>query len=212
MPLPAKLIPLLGILTDEEIGRRAGCTAAWVCIQRNQMGIPAKRGRDLDLVGPEETLRRIRARARSGASMRSSGLPVKLLRHVVMHDCGKVINPLVVEGQIVGGVAHGIGNALFERLRFDDGAQPLTTNLGEYLLPLATDMPPVEAHHMETPTPLNPLGVKGSGEGGTIGSIAAIISAVENALEPFGVHISEAPIEPQRIVELLGDAARGRTR
>ena len=137
---------------------------------------------------------------------------VRLLRHVVVHDCGRVINPLVVEGQIVGGVAHGIGNALFERLRFDADAQPLTTNLGEYLLPLATDMPPVEAHHMETPTPLNPLGVKGAGEGGTIGSIAAIVSAVENALEPFGVHIGEAPIEPQRIVELLGAAALGRAR
>ena len=137
---------------------------------------------------------------------------VRLLRHVIVHDCGRVINPLVVEGQIVGGVAHGIGNALFERLRFDADAQPLTTNLGEYLLPLATDMPPVEAHHMETPTPLNPLGVKGAGEGGTIGSIAAIVSAVENALEPFGVHIGEAPIEPQRIVELLGAAALGRAR
>jgi carbon-monoxide dehydrogenase large subunit len=137
---------------------------------------------------------------------------VRLLRHVVLHDCGRVINPLVVEGQIVGGVAHGIGNALFERLIYDANAQPLTTNLGEYLLPLATDMPSVEAHHMETPSPLNPLGVKGAGEGGTIGSIAAIISAVENALEPFGVHLAEAPIEPQRIVELLGDAALGRTR
>ena len=137
---------------------------------------------------------------------------VRILRHVVMHDCGRVINPLVVEGQIVGGVAHGIGNALFERLRFADDAQPLTTNLGEYLLPLATDMPRVEAHHMETPSPLNPLGVKGAGEGGTIGSIAAIISAVEHALEPYGVHITETPIEPQRIVELLGEAALGRAR
>ena len=137
---------------------------------------------------------------------------VRLLRHVVVHDCGKVINPLVVEGQIVGGVAHGVGNALLERLRFDDDAQPLTTNFGEYLLPLATDMPSVEAHHMETPSPLNPLGVKGAGEGGTIGSIAAILSAIENALEPFGVHLAEAPIEPQRIVELLGEAALGRAR
>jgi len=137
---------------------------------------------------------------------------VRLLRHVVMHDCGRVINPMVVEGQIVGGVAHGIGNALFERLAFDADAQPLTTNLGEYLLPLATDMPPVEVHHSETPSPLNPLGVKGAGEGGTIGCIAAVLSAVEHALEPFGVRIAEAPIEPQRIVELLGEAALGRTR
>jgi carbon-monoxide dehydrogenase large subunit len=136
---------------------------------------------------------------------------VRLLRHVVMHDCGRVINPLVVEGQIVGGVAHGVGNALFERLLYDENAQPLTTNLGEYLLPLATDMPPVQAHHMQTPSPLNPLGVKGAGEGGTIGSIAAILSAIENALEPFGVRIGEAPIGPQRIVELLAEAALGRS-
>jgi carbon-monoxide dehydrogenase large subunit len=128
---------------------------------------------------------------------------VRVLRHTVMHDCGRVINPMVVEGQIVGGVAHGIGNGLFERLVFDEGATPLTTNLGEYLLPLATDMPPVDVHHMETPSPLNPLGIKGAGEGGTIGCIAAVLSAVENALAPFGVRITESPIEPQRIVELI---------
>ncbi|RPI46463.1 MAG: dehydrogenase, partial [Betaproteobacteria bacterium] len=132
---------------------------------------------------------------------------VRVLRHTVMHDCGRVINPMVVEGQIVGGVAHGIGNGLFERLVFDEGAQPLTTNLGEYLLPLATDMPPVDVHHMETPSPLNPLGIKGAGEGGTIGCIAAVLSAVEDALASFGVHITESPIEPARIVELLGDKA-----
>ena len=135
---------------------------------------------------------------------------VKILRYVVMHDCGHVINPMVVEGQVVGGVIHGIGNAFFERMLYDSEAQPLSTNFGEYLLPLATDSPNVEVLHMETPTPLNPLGLKGAGEGGTIPAIAALISAVENALEPFGVHIAEAPITPERIVELLGEAARGR--
>jgi carbon-monoxide dehydrogenase large subunit len=137
---------------------------------------------------------------------------VKILRYVVMHDCGHVINPMVVEGQVVGGVIHGIGNAFFERMVYDSEAQPLSTHFGEYLLPLATDSPNVEILHMETPSPLNPLGVKGAGEGGTIPAIAALISAVENALEPFGVHIAEAPITPQRIVELLGESARGRTR
>jgi carbon-monoxide dehydrogenase large subunit len=137
---------------------------------------------------------------------------VKILRYVVMHDCGHVINPMVVEGQVVGGVVHGVGNAFFERMRYDRDANPLSTNFSEYLLPLATDSPNVEILHMETPSPLNPLGVKGAGEGGTIPAIAALISAVENALEPFGVHIGEAPIIPQRIVELLGEAARGRTR
>src|SRR5215813_8819866 len=137
---------------------------------------------------------------------------VTVTRYLLMHDCGTVINPMVVEGQIVGGVIHGVGNAFFERLIYDDQAQPMSTHFGEYLLPLATDSPNVEVLHMETPSPLNPLGLKGAGEGGTIAAIAALLSAVENALEPFGVHIAEAPITPQRIVELLGEHALGRTR
>ncbi|HUZ74102.1 MAG TPA: xanthine dehydrogenase family protein molybdopterin-binding subunit [Stellaceae bacterium] len=128
---------------------------------------------------------------------------VTVLRYTVMHDCGAVINPMVVAGQVVGGIAHGIGNAFFERMLYDGEAQPVTTNFGEYLLPTATDMPPVALHHMETPTPLNPLGIKGAGETGTISSIAALLGAVENALAPFGVRIAEAPITPPRIVALL---------
>ena len=135
---------------------------------------------------------------------------VKVLRYLVMHDCGTVINPMVVEGQIVGGVIHGVGNAFFERMLYSEDAQPVSTNFGEYLLPLATNSPNVEVLHMETPSPLNPLGLKGAGEGGTIAAIAALVSAVENALEPFGVRIAEAPITPARIVELLGEAARER--
>jgi carbon-monoxide dehydrogenase large subunit len=134
---------------------------------------------------------------------------VKILRYVVMHDCGHVINPMVVEGQVVGGVIHGVGNAFFERMLYDAAAQPLSTNFGEYLLPLATEAPDVEVLHMTTPSPLNPLGLKGAGEGGTIPAIAALLSAVENALEPFGVRIAEAPITPARIVALIGEAARG---
>jgi carbon-monoxide dehydrogenase large subunit len=137
---------------------------------------------------------------------------VKILRYVVMHDCGHVINPMVVEGQVVGGVIHGVGNAFFERMFYDEQAQPASTSFGEYLLPLATDSPHVEVLHMTTPSPLNPLGLKGAGEGGTIPAIAALLSAVENALEPFGVRIAEAPITPERLVALIGEAARGRTR
>ena len=138
---------------------------------------------------------------------------VTILRYIVMHDCGHVINPMVVEGQIVGGVVHGIGNAFLERMVYDENAQPLSTNFAEYLLPVASDAPPnIAVHHMTTPSPLNPLGMKGAGEGGTIASIAALIGAVENALGPFDVHIAEAPIMPQRLVELLGKAAFGRTR
>jgi carbon-monoxide dehydrogenase large subunit len=131
---------------------------------------------------------------------------VKILRYVVMHDCGKVINPMVVEGQVRGGVAHGIGNALFERMIYDANAQPLNANFGEYLLPGSTDVPNVELHHMETPSPLNPIGVKGAGEGGTIPAAAAIIAAVESALSPFDVKIAENPITPSRIVELIAQS------
>jgi carbon-monoxide dehydrogenase large subunit len=136
---------------------------------------------------------------------------VKILRYTVAHDCGRVINPLVVDGQVIGGVAHGIGNALFERMVYDENAQPLSTTFGEYLLPLATDVPRIDLVHLETPSPLNPLGIKGAGEGGTIPAIAAIAAAVENALSPFGVIVSEVPISPQRLVELLGEHALGRT-
>jgi carbon-monoxide dehydrogenase large subunit len=113
-----------------------------------------------------------------------------------------------VEGQVVGGVIHGIGNAFFEHMLFDAGAQPTSTTLADYLLPLATDSPNVEVLHMETPSPLNPLGLKGAGEGGTIPAIATLVSAVENALEPFGVRIAEAPITPARIVALLAEARK----
>ncbi len=129
---------------------------------------------------------------------------IKINRFIVSHDCGRVINPLIVEGQVIGGVAHGVGNALFERLVHDANATPVSTSFAEYLMPMATDMPPrIELHHTETPSPLNPLGVKGAGEGGTIAAIAAIAGAVENALSPFGVRISETPLSPQRVVELV---------
>jgi carbon-monoxide dehydrogenase large subunit len=131
---------------------------------------------------------------------------VKILRYVVMHDCGRVINPMVVEGQVVGGVIHGIGNALFEHMLYDSSAQPTSTTFGDYLLTVATDAPTVEVLHMETPSPLNPLGLKGAGEGGTIPAIATLLSAVEDALAPFGVRIAEAPITPARIVALLEEA------
>ncbi|HXJ01438.1 MAG TPA: xanthine dehydrogenase family protein molybdopterin-binding subunit [Micropepsaceae bacterium] len=128
---------------------------------------------------------------------------VEILRYIVMHDCGNVINPMVVRGQVEGGVAHGVGNALFETMLYDSNAQPLNVNFGEYLLPGSTDVPHVELHHMETPSPLNPIGVKGAGEGGTIPAIAAIIGAIENALTPFGVKISESPITPGRLMGMI---------
>ncbi len=128
---------------------------------------------------------------------------VRILRYVAVHDSGRLINPMIVDGQVLGGIVHGIGNALYEWMKFDAAGQPQTTNLAEYLLPAAAEMPPIEIIHHQSPTPLNPLGVKGAGEGGTIPAPAAVISAVEDALSPFGVRITESPITPQRIVELI---------
>ena len=108
---------------------------------------------------------------------------VKLLKYSVAHDCGTMINPNIVEGQIIGGVVHGIGNALFERMIYSEAGQPLTNTYADYLLPLATEMPNIKIVHEESPSPLNGLGIKGAGEGGTIPATAAVIAAVENALE-----------------------------
>jgi carbon-monoxide dehydrogenase large subunit len=132
---------------------------------------------------------------------------VTLCGYWIVDDCGRAINPKVVYGQVLGGTAHGIGNALLERLIYDEYAQPLTTTFADYLLPLATDVPHIEIGHIESPSPLNPLGVKGAGEGGTLPATAAIIAAIEDALSPFGVTINEAPISPMRIVELIREAA-----
>lgn len=128
---------------------------------------------------------------------------VRVVRYVVVHDCGKLINPLIVDGQIRGGVVHGIGNALFERMIYDDAGQPLTTTYADYLLPMATEMPQIEIHHMETPSPRNPIGVKGAGEGGTIPAAACVISAVENALGPNGPFIPLHPISPQLVMKWI---------
>lgn len=134
---------------------------------------------------------------------------IKILRYIVANDSGRLINPLLVEGQLQGGVAHGIGNALFEWMGYDENAQPVVTTFAEYLLPSAGDVPNIEIIHHSHPSTLNPLGVKGVGEAGTIAAAAAIISAVENALTPFGVRICEAPLSPGRLVELIEAARQG---
>lgn len=135
---------------------------------------------------------------------------VKLLRYVVAHDCGKVINPIIVEGQVHGGVAQGVGGALFEDMAYDAEGQLLTGSLMDYLVPTASDLPPIETVHLEFPSPRNPLGVKGLGEGGAISPPAAIANAIEDALAPFGVRITETPVTPARIQALLS-AASART-
>src|SRR6185503_802354 len=109
---------------------------------------------------------------------------VTILRYVVVHDCGRVINPLIVEGQIQGGIAQGVGGALFERLVYDPDGQLINGTLMDYGLPRANDVPDVEMHHQETPSTRNPLGVRGVGEAGTIAVPSAVIGAVEDALAP----------------------------
>ncbi|TFH50952.1 MAG: xanthine dehydrogenase family protein molybdopterin-binding subunit, partial [Lysobacterales bacterium] len=131
---------------------------------------------------------------------------VELIRYVVVNDSGNLINPMIVEGQIHGGVAHGIGNALFEWMGYDENAQPVITTFADYLLPSSTEVPNIEILHHEFPSTLNPLGVKGVGEAGTIPAASAIVSAIEDALAPFGVHITQAPISPMRIIELIEQA------
>jgi carbon-monoxide dehydrogenase large subunit len=128
---------------------------------------------------------------------------VKILKYTVAHDSGRVINPMIVDGQVQGGVAHGIGNALLEWMQYDGNAQPLTTTFADYMLPTAPDVPTCAIAHVETANPLNPLGVKGAGEGGTIPAPAAIISAIEDALSPFNVHFAATPLTPERIVAAL---------
>jgi carbon-monoxide dehydrogenase large subunit len=128
---------------------------------------------------------------------------VTLLRYVVAHDCGRVINPIIVEGQVHGGVAQGVGGALFEEMVYDETGQLLTGSLMDYAVPKADDLPLIETVHLEFPSPRNPLGVKGLGEGGAISPPAAIANAIEDALAPFGVRITETPVTAARIVALL---------
>jgi carbon-monoxide dehydrogenase large subunit len=121
-----------------------------------------------------------------------------------------MINPRIVEGQVVGGIVHGIGNALFEWMRYSVDGQPLTTNLAEYLLPTATEIPRIDIVHLSSPTPLNPLGIKGVGEAGVIPMSAAIVAAIEDALSPFGVHLSGSPITPNNLLAAIHGSAQNR--
>jgi aerobic carbon-monoxide dehydrogenase large subunit len=138
---------------------------------------------------------------------------VKLLRYVVAHDCGKLINPVIVEGQIHGGVAQGVGGGLLEEMVYDAQGQLLTGTLMDYLIPTAAELPPIETVHLEYPSPRNPLGIKGIGEGGAISPPAAIANAVEDALQPFGVRVTRTPLGPSAVLGLIRDArARAESR
>jgi carbon-monoxide dehydrogenase large subunit len=129
---------------------------------------------------------------------------VRILRYVVSEDCGVMINPMIVEGQIAGGVVQGIGGALYEHVVYDDDGNPLTTTFMDYLVPTAAEVPVIEYGHVETPS-ATPGGHKGMGEGGAIGSPPAVFNAVADALALVGARVDRTPLSPDVILEALGD-------
>jgi carbon-monoxide dehydrogenase large subunit len=135
---------------------------------------------------------------------------VEILDYVVVEDGGVLVNPMIVDGQVFGGTAQGIGTALYEEMRFDREGQPQASTLADYLLPGPTEVPDIRIFHMETPSPYTEFGIKGIGEGGAIGPPAAIANAVNDALGPLGVEITETPITPRRLLEALARAKERR--
>jgi carbon-monoxide dehydrogenase large subunit len=125
-----------------------------------------------------------------------------MLRYVVSEDCGVMINPMIVEGQVAGGVAQGIGGVLYEHCVYDEDANPLTTTFLDYLVPTAVEVPDVEYGHVETRSP-TPGGSKGMGEGGAIGSPPAVFNAVADALALRGVKVTDQPLSPDKILSVL---------
>jgi aerobic carbon-monoxide dehydrogenase large subunit len=135
---------------------------------------------------------------------------VEVQKYAVAHDCGTIINPMLVDGQIHGGVAHGIGNALFEEVIHDEDGQILNASYMDYYLPGSMEVPKIEVAHIETPTPLNPLGCKGAGEGGTIPSPAAVALAIQDALSDLNVKVDRLPVTPEALLNLIDEAKRQR--
>jgi CO/xanthine dehydrogenase Mo-binding subunit len=128
---------------------------------------------------------------------------VEIKRYVVVEDCGTVLNPMIVEGQVHGGVSMGIGNAYYEKLVYDENGQLLNASLADYLIPSSTEVPHIDVGHEETPSPLNPLGTKGAGEAGAIPVPALFAQALENALHNYDLEILETPLSPNLLFELL---------
>jgi len=133
---------------------------------------------------------------------------ISIRRYVAVDDCGRIINPLLVAGQVHGGVAQGLGQALWEQAVYDDNGQLVTGELTDYALPKAHLMPWIEDSHTETPSPVNPLGVKGVGEAGTIGCSPAVVNSVVDALSPLGVRHIDMPLTPEKIWNLIQQGGR----
>jgi carbon-monoxide dehydrogenase large subunit len=133
---------------------------------------------------------------------------IDIQRYVAVDDCGKILNPLIVDGQVHGGVAQGLGQALWEEAVYDDNGQLVTGELADYAIPRARYMPWIESSHTETPSPVNPLGVKGVGEAGTIGCSPAVVNSVVDALSPLGIKHIDMPLTPQKIWKLIQQGGR----
>ena len=128
---------------------------------------------------------------------------VEILDYVVVEDGGVLVNPMIVDGQVRGGTAQGIGTCLYEAMPFDAAGQPLATTLADYLLPSACEVPTIRVLHMETPSPYTSFGAKGIGEGGAVGPPAAIVSAVNDALRKLGVELCDLPLSPERVLAAI---------
>jgi len=128
---------------------------------------------------------------------------VRLLKYVAVDDCGRIVNPALVDGQVRGGVAQGIGGALTEHCVYDAAGQLLTTTLMDYAVPTAADLPVMQVHHLETPAPALAGGFKGAGEAGTAGAPAAILNAVNDALAPWGAMLTDQPLTSERVLTAL---------
>jgi aerobic carbon-monoxide dehydrogenase large subunit len=133
---------------------------------------------------------------------------IEIKRYVAVDDCGRILNPLIVAGQVHGGVAQGLGQALWEHAIYDDNGQLVTGELMDYAIPKASMMPWIEAEHTQTPSPVNPLGVKGVGEAGTIGASPAVVNSVVDALSPLGVRHLDMPLTPEKIWKVIQGAAQ----
>jgi CO/xanthine dehydrogenase Mo-binding subunit len=134
---------------------------------------------------------------------------VKIKRLALVHDCGTVINPLILEGQVQGGISLGIGNSFYEQMAYDENGQLLNASLMDYLIPMALDMPPkMELGHVESPSPLNPLGIKGVGEAGAIPTPACFVQALESAFPEYDLEIMAAPLSPSKLFHILKNTAK----
>jgi carbon-monoxide dehydrogenase large subunit len=131
---------------------------------------------------------------------------IEILDYVIVEDCGTLVNPMVVEGQTLGGVAQGIGTAIYEEQQYDANGQPNASTFMDYLLPGPTEVPAIRIFHLESPSPYTAMGIKGMGEGGAIAPPAVIFNAVNNALTPYGVEVNETPLTPDKLLTALEKA------